>query len=173
MTGALRQLLHPAPFRITAPEWPRDIAALLSLAADSAGAEESRPSAAAVCPPESCAKEEHDRSEGLPSGTLVDLGTGLWRLRQRMIDPSTGEPADGMRKAYRHFMSIWDALESAGVEIQDHTDQLFDAGHSLKVVEFQPTPGIHNEKVIETIRPSIYYHGERVQIGEVIVGTPA
>jgi hypothetical protein len=43
---------------------------------------------------------------------------------------------------------------------------------SLKVVAFQPTPGIGRERVIETIKPTIYFKGKAIQMGEVIVGRP-
>src|SRR5205823_4748853 len=102
----------------------------------------------------------------------ADVGTGLWRLRQKMVQPGTDRPLDEMRRAYRHLESIWDALVQAGVEILDHTGALFDSGMSLRVIAFQPTPGLGHEKVIETIKPTIYYAGQPIQVGEVIVETP-
>jgi hypothetical protein len=33
-------------------------------------------------------------------------------------------------------------------------------------------PGFECEKVIETIKPSIHYKGQMIQMGQVIVGTP-
>jgi hypothetical protein len=108
----------------------------------------------------------------LESRLVVDVGTGLWRLRQRLIDRDTGEPLESTRMAYRHFASTWDALAEAGVEIQDHTSESYDPGQSIRVIAFQPTSGLQRETVLETIRPSIYYKGKRIQIGEVIIGTP-
>jgi len=43
---------------------------------------------------------------------------------------------------------------------------------SLKVISFQPTPGLGRERVIETIKPTIYFKGKAIQMGEVIVGRP-
>jgi hypothetical protein len=43
---------------------------------------------------------------------------------------------------------------------------------SLKVLCFQPTPGLRRERVIETIKPTIYFKGKTIQMGEVIVGKP-
>jgi hypothetical protein len=89
-----------------------------------------------------------------------------------MIDPQTGRPREEMRRAYRHVESIWDALVEAGIQIQDHTGMLFDSGMSLRVIEFQPTAGLGREQVLDTIKPSVYYDGQLIQMGEVIVGTP-
>jgi len=111
--------------------------------------------------------EDRDRSR-----LLADIGTGLWRLRQKMLKPNSNEPADEMRRAYRHLESVWDALAQAGTEIIDHTDTPFDSGLSLKVVAYQPTSGLDRERVIETIKPTIFFRGRSIQMGEVIVGKP-
>jgi len=103
---------------------------------------------------------------------LADVGTGLWRLKQKMIRPGTDQPLDEMRRAYRHLESVWDALSQAGTEIQDHTESPFDPGMAIKVIAYQPTPGLNREKVIETIKPTIYHKGKAIQMGEVIVGRP-
>jgi hypothetical protein len=103
---------------------------------------------------------------------LAEVGTGLWRLRQKMIQPGTNKPLEEMRRAYRHFESVWDTLAKDGVEILDHTGEEFDAGRSIKVLAYQPTPGLRRERVTETIKPTIYAKDDLVQMGEVIVGTP-
>lgn len=103
---------------------------------------------------------------------FADMGTALWRLRQKMVRPGSNDPLDEMRRAYRHFESAWSLLQQAGVEIQDHTDRLFDAGMELSVLTFQPMPELKHELVVETIKPTIYYKKVMIQRGEVIVGTP-
>jgi len=77
-----------------------------------------------------------------------------------------------MRRAYRHLESTWDALGEAGVEIQDHTNDRFDSGQSLKVLAFEPTEGVAEERVSETVKPTVYFKGSVIQRGEVIVATP-
>jgi hypothetical protein len=58
------------------------------------------------------------------------------------------------------------------LQIQDHTGNPYDSGQSLEVLAFQPTDGITNEVVIETVRPSLYLQGHRILKGQVIVGSP-
>jgi hypothetical protein len=103
---------------------------------------------------------------------LADVATGVWRLRKRMCQPGSDRPREELRREFSHLQSVWDALKQNGFLIQEHTDKKFDTGQSLKVVAFQPTPGLTYEKVIDTIKPSIYYQDRRIQMGEIIVGTP-
>ena len=106
------------------------------------------------------------------SSFLSALGTSLWRLRQRMLQPGTDRPFEEMRLVYRHLESAWTALAQAGVTILDHTGQAFHYGQALKVISYQPTPSLVREEVIETLRPTIYFKDMAVQMGEVVVGTP-
>ncbi len=103
---------------------------------------------------------------------LADISTGLWRLRQRMVSPDTDQPAEEMRRAYRFFASVWDTLHEAGVTIQDHTHTAYDPHLALKVLTYEPTPGVTREQVLETIKPSVYYHQRCIQMGEIIVAIP-
>lgn len=152
--SAIRQLRFPREFRIAALPWPANLEQLVLQLEQTV--HESQKSAVA--------KQE--------LRFLGDIGTGLWRLKQRMVKPGTNQPLDGMQRAFRHLESVWDALIQAGVEIQDHIDKPFHPGMSLKVVSYQPTPGLERERVIETIKPTIYFGGKLIQMGEVIVGQP-
>ena len=102
---------------------------------------------------------------------LAEVSVGAWRLKKKMTDSKSGEPLDEMSRAYRHLESVFITLEKEGVEIQDHDGQPFDPGLSIKVLTYQPTPGIEREYVLETIKPSIYLNGDRILMGEVIVAT--
>ncbi len=103
---------------------------------------------------------------------IADLGTGIWRLKRKMTDPLTKEPLEGMRKEYRYLESVWDILVNAGVEIQDHEKLRYDPGLLLKVVAFEENTSLPYDIVIQTIKPTIYYKKEHIQVGDVIVGTP-
>lgn len=155
--STINQLRFPREFRIAASPWPADVEQLLLQLASSG--EKTQP-----------AQEPAFGEQELR--LLADIGTGLWRLRQKMVKAGTNQPLDEMRRPYRHLESVWDALVQAGAEIHDHTDTPFDPGMSLKVVSYQPTPGLGRERVIETIKPSIYFKGKAIQMGEVIVGQP-
>jgi hypothetical protein len=161
MWAELRQWLYPAEFRIAPCAWPPELLAAIEQLAQALAAR----TAEGTAQPDSAAEKKQMRF-------LAEVGTGLWRLRQKMIQPGTNRPQEEMRRAYRHLESVWDVLTEAGVEIQDHTDALFDPGMSLRVIAFQPTAGIERERVLETIKPTIYFQKRTIQMGEVIVATP-
>ena len=102
----------------------------------------------------------------------ADLANAVWALQQKSRDPNTAERKEEFRIVARHIDRLSECLEEIGLEIQSHTNQVFDSGQSLEVVAFQPTPGIIREIVVETIRPSVYLKGHRIQVGKVIVATP-
>ncbi|MFC5750687.1 hypothetical protein [Actinomadura rugatobispora] len=104
---------------------------------------------------------------GLSGRSLADVATSLWRLRTR-VDRMDDAP----RAVVRHLETAWDALTDAGVEIKDHTGEPFDVGLAMSVVAYQPTPGLHREQIIETVRPGVYLGDHSIQMAEVIVGTP-
>jgi hypothetical protein len=156
--SAIRQFRFPREFRIAASPWPANLEQLLL--------QIGRFGETARDGSEERGFVEQDLS------FIADIGTGLWRLRQKMTEPGTNRPLNGMQRPFRHLESVWDALVQAGAEIQDHTDRPFDPGMSLKVVSYQPIPGLGRERIIETIKPTIYFSGKRIQMGEVIVGRP-
>lgn len=153
----LAQLRYPKEFRIPAPDvdegWVRACAELVE---------------ASTAPPDGSTTGE----SAFTDETLADLATGLWRLRLKMVEPGTQRPLESMRRTFRHLESVWDLLAEIGLEVQDHTDTRFDSGMSLKVIAFQPDPGVARERIVETVKPSVYLGRRRIQMGEVIVATP-
>jgi hypothetical protein len=150
--ASLRQLRYPKEFRIPPPAWPGEAAVRLQEIA------------------ELLRKPVHP--DGLNPKFLSGLGTGLWRLRNKMVQPETGRPLEEMRRAYRHFESVWDALAAQGVKVYDHTGEPFEPGRLLRVMSFQPMTGLLRDTIIETIMPTVYFKDDLIQQGEVIVGTP-
>jgi hypothetical protein len=102
----------------------------------------------------------------------ADMANAVWALQQKSRDPATSELKDEFRAVYRHVERLAECLTEIGIEAQNHTNQPFDSGQSLEVIAFQPTAGIAKEIVLETIRPSVYLKGRRIQVGQVIVATP-
>lgn len=167
----VRQLLQPPEFRVHPPRklTLQQIKAIQDAHAQQAQAAEAQPTSAGIVFPNDSWRP-----------FLANLGTGLWRLKQRMVDPTTGQTIEVMRRAYRHFESVWDVLTDAGIQIRDHKDEFLpEKGFSdLHVSAYQPTPGLKKERVIDTIKPTISIRRNNlnkdvlIQRGEVIVGTP-
>jgi|GEM_PF-6982944 len=106
------------------------------------------------------------------STLFVDLANAAWALQRKSSDPITNERKEEFRPIARHIDQLSECLEEFGVKIQNHTHDPFDSGQSLEVIAFQPTAGISRDVVIETIRPTVYLKGIRIQMGQVIVATP-
>lgn len=169
LLSAVRQLAYPKEFRVGTPVWSPDLfAALEGLARI---AEQEQP-LASLNQDENQVEDSTSQKEF--QSFLADLSTGLWRLRQKMVEPGTKEPLEEMRRAYRHLESTCDVLAEAGVQILDHTNDVIPEGgiYALKTIAYQPTAGLIREQVIETVKPTVYYKNQLIQMGEVIIGTP-
>lgn len=105
---------------------------------------------------------------------LAEVGTGLWRLRRHLTHSETSKPSAQFERASRHLEAVINMLAEGGIEIRDHTGEAVPEGgiYALKTVAFEQTPGLSSEQVIETIKPTIYFQKQMIQMGEVVVGTP-
>jgi len=112
--------------------------------------------------------------EGLESldGSLSGLATQIWRAKARTIDPETGAPREDMRRINRHIDGALEMFAEMGLTMNDWVKQPYDPGLPLKVLTFQPTPGILRDTVLEAVRPTVIWKDRLLQMGEVIVGTP-
>ena len=110
-------------------------------------------------------------SSQVPTTLVADLATGLWRLRQRFLD-AAGQPLDALRRPLRDVDMLLSRLREEEIEIQDHTGQEYDPSLSLRVAAFQPLPGVERDRILETLKPTVYHHQQRIQVGEVIVAIP-
>ena len=103
---------------------------------------------------------------------LAKIATNAWRLKSKMVDPETGETRDEMKRVYRYLEAICESLGDIGVETIDETGRAYDSGMALKVIGFEETAGLFREVIKETVKPTVRRQGRRVQMGEIIVGTP-
>jgi hypothetical protein len=164
LLAAVRQWRFPAEFRIRAARWPAPLVPFLEALAGAAPVQRPADDTKVAEPPAA--------SPALDDAALAALATGLWRIRNRMLEPGTDRPRDSMKMAFRHLESTEDVLREAGIETQDHTGSNYDLGLSLTVLAFQKTPGLARDTIIETVKPSVYRGKLCIQGGEVIVGVP-
>jgi len=101
---------------------------------------------------------------------LVDLGTGIWRIR-RKIAGMKRLPRE-LKDAMFSLESTWDSMTEGGVEITDHIGTV-PLEHEAVVVEVREVPGLYGRQVIDAIRPTVTLKGQVVQRGEVIIGIEA
>lgn len=161
--ATVRQWRQPREFRIYASVWQAETLPSLTELVDLLKTEQA--------PPDASSADTSANEADLTLSSIADVATNLWRLRRRLANSPDGDQRK-FRRHQRDVEAIWDTLEDDGIKIQDHLGDLFDAGLSIKVLAFQPTAGLERDRVIETIRPTVYLRKQIIQTGEVIVGTP-
>lgn len=102
---------------------------------------------------------------------LADIGTNTWKAREKLVDVN-GEPKEETKRTYRHIEAVLRRLVDMEVRVVSHDHEIFDYGMPLRVIATQPTSGLERDTIIETLKPTIYWRGEMIQMGEVIVGIP-
>ena len=112
-----------------------------------------------------------DDTEGL-AAAFGGLATQVWRAYGKTVDPATGQPREEMRRVHRLIEGALDVLKQMGLTINDWVNQPYDAGLPVKVLTFQPAPGVVRDTILETVRPTVMWKNRLVQLGEVVVGTP-
>ena len=105
---------------------------------------------------------------------LGPLAVELWRLERRLSKLQDLQNNSNGKSVLDQMQRIRDVLESAKVEIRDHTGQIYTDGASLKVLTFEESAEIPplEMRVLETVKPTILWLGHVVEHGEVIVGIP-
>lgn len=104
--------------------------------------------------------------------SIAALATQVWRTKGKLVDPGTGEPKEETRRAYRHVESALETFAQMGVTLNDWVNQPYDPGLPVKVLTFQPTPGVMRDTVVEAVRPTVVWKDRLLQLGEVVVGIP-
>lgn len=154
----------PDDFKIPSPQWPdekRMIDALATQLKSILSSHRDQGASIRYAVPEKFVK------------IIADVATNAWKARTKMTDGASGDVRDDMKRVYRHIEGMFESFQEMGLEIKDHTGEIFDYGLPLKVVTTQPTQGIAKERVIETLKPTIYWQEQMIQMGEVVIATPA
>lgn len=151
----LRQRGHHRAFRIPPPVWgPTQETYLDQLLVEVGTATE----AAAGQPP-------YDER------ALATAATSLWRAQRKLAQPAQAGAAEA-RQAGRYLSRCGDALGDVGLVVRGHDGEAFHPGRSLEVLGYRNDPSSEGETVLETVRPSVYFNDQRIQMGQVIVGSP-
>lgn len=164
---ALGQLKHPPEFRVPPPfldpaqaDWAATLLAEVEAAKTLAEQAVDTPDTPAT-------------PDGAGTDALLGAALGIWRALRKLDQGAGPLSAVELRQVRRQVHASRQALADDGLEIQEHDGAPFDSGLSLEVLVFEEQPGLTREVVLETVRPSIYFRGERIQMGQVIVGRPA
>jgi hypothetical protein len=104
--------------------------------------------------------------------SLCQLATHVWRTRAKLVDAETGQPREENKRVYRHVEGAMESLGQMGLTMNDWMNQPYDAGLPVKVISFQPTPGLTRDTIVEVVKPTVIWNDTLLQLGEVVVGVP-
>lgn len=107
-------------------------------------------------------------AEDADDDSLAEAATNLWRARRKLAQGNDGQG----RQAARYLRACADALATAGLTVQDHDGERFDAGRAVDVLLYSDDPEATVETVAETVRPAVYHHDRQLQTAQVIVAVP-
>ncbi len=103
---------------------------------------------------------------------IASAATALWRLRKKLQEAENAVLPKELRHLPRHVMAAWDAMESCDIRVQDHTNQGYDPGMAVSVLTFQPEKGAFKPRILETLRPTVFFENTIIQRADVIVAVP-
>lgn len=113
----------------------------------------------------------HEVSELISSIELVSsLAIEMWRLNKRIDKACVENNVDN--SIVDQIQRIKDIFRKHEIEICEHTDADYNDGMSVKVLHVEEVDNLSpgKMKVMETVKPSIYFKGKIISHGEVIVG---
>lgn len=105
--------------------------------------------------------------------TLADLGTNLWRARQRLLRLlDKGSLGADYKKILRPIESALENMGSIGVKVIDFTGRPYVQGMALNIVSSQPNSSLKADRIYETLKPTIYFREQFIQAGDVVIEGP-
>lgn len=153
----LRQMWVPKPFRLPEPEFSKEQIDLLEELIQ------------LIQPTMTLAAATSRDDRAHMAQFLVDLGTGIWRIRRKI--ESLGRMPKEIREALYSLESTWMSMSEGGVEIVDHIGTVPSQQEAV-IVEVRTIANLAREQVIDALKPTILLKGEVIQKGEVILGRP-
>ena len=120
-------------------------------------------------------KNTYDATDLVNNIELISsMAIEIWRLEKRIEKSKErckgeGEASIAISDQVQRIKDIFVKQE---IEIKEHTGEVYNDGLSLNVLHFDEIETIPEgiERIIETVKPSVYYKGKIIHNGEVIVG---
>lgn len=117
------------------------------------------------------AENAQDASDFQLSIELISsLAIEMWRLDKRIENANNTQSLDS--SIIDQMQRIRDIFRKQEIEIREHTGADYNDGMSIKALHFEEVDNIPagKMKVLETVKPSIYFKGKIISHGEVLVG---
>ena len=116
--------------------------------------------------------KQKTETEGLPAKIAISLCDELFRLRKNLNEMSKEGDSKDLRSARRNLRKLDELLQDNDVEIIEQTGEPYWPHMVAEVLAFEPTPGIEQYTITDTIRPAVLINKKMVRKAQIIVGTP-
>ena len=134
-----------------------------------------------VIPPSQLEKLMKGQNLGLNGDTydvsslVANLAIEFWRLEKRLEKEKESLSQDkerGANSVFDQIQRIKDVFKKQEIEVKEHKGDKYNDGMSVKALHFEEMDNLPEGemRIIETIKPSVYFKGTVIFHGEVIVG---
>ena len=109
-----------------------------------------------------------------PREKAINSGLNLFHV-QKAVQNALKDPSrfsSFSRTMQGKLRQTFDILKDIKLEVLDHTGELYFPTMKIKVLAFEEDKQYEKPIIIETIEPTVYFKGELVKIGKVVVGKP-
>ncbi len=95
----------------------------------------------------------------------------MWRLEKRLKRLQNEEPKIDLSSFFDQMQRIKDMFYREGIVVKDYVEEGYKEGISLKVLSFEDDPSLPAgvARIVETVRPTIFYNDKVISHGEVVV----
>ena len=101
---------------------------------------------------------------------MAAVMTGLWRLRQKLANPTGDGAQDANEFPDNYAGQLWETLRAAGYRAEEIPERLVDSP-DVRIVAYEFHPDLGVDRVAEMVRPVLYYKNMCIQTGQVIIAT--
>lgn len=110
--------------------------------------------------------------EEIPPRILCSLLVEFWRLKRRLSEFQKQNVESDLSRVLEEIERMDDILVNEDIKIKDYSGQSYENGMSVKVIYTEKDTEKKEGSCLisETIKPTIYYKGKVLVLGEVIIG---
>jgi hypothetical protein len=112
-----------------------------------------------------------DNAVGFGKEESIQLGTNLFQV-SKALGFALNDPerlSSFSRTMTTKLAQTFDLMKEKKIEVIDHTGQEYFPTMNINVLGFEKTTTAQKPSITETIEPTIYFNGEMVKTGKVIV----
>lgn len=100
---------------------------------------------------------------------MVDAAIEIWRLEKRVAKVS-GDLSEDQNKAFENSMTkLKRFLEKNDITVTDYTDQKYNEGLNLDVLNIEKDDNVTESVIKETHEPAVFHKGQLIKKAKVVV----